>query len=158
MDQKSRVIMMRLPLTVVSILLNCCSIFGNTVVLHIFRTKYERESNYRLFVLLLASFDIAISIFHVIKEQFRRRLVFFGGVTILCPIINYVRVFHWHGNNVYGTVYRHRTIQENLHSFSISIYSQTVKHYLCCCNSCWRRLEYTYIYNFWYKKPDNWGI
>lgn len=90
MDQESRVIMMRLPLTVVSIVLNCCSIFGNTVVLHIFRTKYERESNYRLFVLLLASFDIAISIFHVIKEQFRRRLVFFGGVTILCPIINYV--------------------------------------------------------------------
>lgn len=90
MDQESRVIMMRVPLTVVSIVLNCCCIFGNTVVLHVFRRKYDRESNYRLFVLLLASFDMAISIFHVIKEQFRRRVVFFGGVSILCPIMNYV--------------------------------------------------------------------
>lgn len=90
MDQESRVIMMRVPLTVVSVVFNFCSIFGNTVVLHIFRRKYDRESNYRLFVLLLASFDMAISIFHVIKEQFRRRVVFFGGVTILCPIMNYV--------------------------------------------------------------------
>lgn len=90
MDQESRVIMMRVPLTVVSVVFNVCSIFGNTAVLHIFRTKYDRESNYRLFVLLLASFDMAISILHVIKEQFRRRIVFFGGVTILCPIMNYV--------------------------------------------------------------------
>lgn len=55
-----------------------------------FRRKYDRDSNYRLFVLLLASFDIGMSIAHIIKEQFRLRCIFNAGVSVLCPITNYV--------------------------------------------------------------------
>lgn len=55
-----------------------------------FRRKYDRDSNYRLFVMLLASFDMGMSIAHVIKEQFRLRSIYDAGDSIFCPITNYV--------------------------------------------------------------------
>lgn len=76
----------RAPLSTCSFFFNMVSIMGNSVVLHIFRTKYKK-SNYRFFVLLLASFDFGTAIVFVIKEQFR---MYHGGTTVTCQILNYV--------------------------------------------------------------------
>lgn len=79
----------RAPLSTCSFFFNMVSIMGNSVVLHIFRTKYKK-SNYRFFVLLLASFDFGTAIVFVMKEQFRIQRVYHGGTTITCQILNYV--------------------------------------------------------------------
>lgn len=90
MDQLSRIRIKRAPFSAISFTVNITGIIGNAAVLHIFRKKYDRDSNYRLFVLLLASFDICMSIAHVIKEQFRLRSIYDAGDSIFCPITNYV--------------------------------------------------------------------
>lgn len=90
MDQVSRIRIKRAPFSAISFTVNFTGIIGNAAVLHIFRRKYDRDSNYRLFVLLLASFDMGMSIAHVIKEQFRLRRIFNAGVSILCPITIYI--------------------------------------------------------------------
>lgn len=90
MDQLSRIRIKRAPFSAISFTVNITGIIGNAAVLHIFRRKCNRDSNYRLFVLLLASFDMGMSIAHVIKEQFRLRYIFDAGDSIFCPITNYV--------------------------------------------------------------------
>lgn len=90
MDQLSRIRIKRAPFSAISFAVNITGIIGNAALLHIFRRKYDRDSNYRLFVLLLASFDMGMSIAHVIKEQFRLRSIYDAGDSIFCPITNYV--------------------------------------------------------------------
>lgn len=90
MDQLSRIRIKRAPFSAISFTVNITGIIGNAALLHIFRRKYDRDSNYRLFVLLLASFDMGMSIAHVIKEQFRLRSIYDAGDSIFCPITNYV--------------------------------------------------------------------
>lgn len=90
MDQVSRIRIKRAPFSAISFTVNFTGIIGNAAVLHIFRRKYDRNSNYRLFVLLLTLFDMGMAIAHIIKEQFRLRRIFNAGVSILCPITNYV--------------------------------------------------------------------
>lgn len=90
MDQLSRIRSKRAPFSAVSFTVNITGIISNAAVLHIFRKKYDRDSNYRLFVLLLASFDMGMSIAHVIKEQFRLRSIYDAGDSIFSPITNYV--------------------------------------------------------------------
>lgn len=86
MNQVSGIRIKRAPFSAISFTVNFTGIIGNAAVLHIFRRKYDRDSNYRLFVLLLASFDLGMSIAHVIKEQFRLGRIYNAGVSILCPI------------------------------------------------------------------------
>lgn len=90
MDQLSRIRIKRAPFSAISFTVNITGIIGNAAVLHIFRKKYDRDSNYRLFVLLLTSFDMGMSIAHVIKEPFRLRSIYDAGDSIFCPITNCV--------------------------------------------------------------------
>lgn len=79
----------RAPLSAFSLFFNMMCIIGNSAVLHIFRTKYKK-SNYRFFVLLLASFDMGSGIVFGMKEQFRIQRVYHGGTSVACQVLNYV--------------------------------------------------------------------
>ena len=78
------------PLSVISFLLNFTSIVGNLMVLHVFRTKYISRSNYRLFVLFIATFDLGTALGHVVKEVSRTVRGYNGGNNHACPITNYI--------------------------------------------------------------------
>lgn len=89
MDPKVEGRLDRAPLSAFSFLFNTVCIIGNSVVLYIFRNKYKK-SNFRFFVLLLASFDMGSGIVFVMKEQFRIQRVYNGGTSAACQMLNYV--------------------------------------------------------------------
>lgn len=80
----------RAPLSAVIFSMNLISILGNSVVLYIFVTKYDSQSNYHLFVLFLAVLEIGTAIGHALKEKTRIKRVYYGGNNHLCPITHYI--------------------------------------------------------------------
>lgn len=88
MNQKTTGRIERAPLSAFSFFFSIVCIIGNTIVLHIFRTKYKK-SNYRFFVLLLSSLDMGFAICFVMKEQLRIQNVYNGGTPVACPILRY---------------------------------------------------------------------
>jgi NADH:ubiquinone oxidoreductase subunit 3 (subunit A) len=66
----------RAPIGVILYLLNITGIVGNSIVLHVFRTRFNDSLNYRTFVLFLAMADLNICIAHLMKEMNRMTYVY----------------------------------------------------------------------------------
>ncbi|XP_048754715.2 cholecystokinin receptor type A-like [Ostrea edulis] len=81
----------RAPLGAASYLFNLIGIIGNILVLHVFGTRINASSNYRVFVIFLSIVDLFTCISHVAKELDRTISVYNQGhVILICKVSHYI--------------------------------------------------------------------
>ncbi|XP_056007191.1 orexin receptor type 2-like [Ostrea edulis] len=81
----------RAPLGAASYLFNLIGIIGNILVLHVFGTRINASSNYRVFVIFLSIVDLFTCIAHVAKEMSRMIFVYNqGNLMYICQISHYI--------------------------------------------------------------------
>jgi hypothetical protein len=92
----------RAPIGAIVYLLNMTGIVGNSLVLHIFRTRFNDSLNYRTFVLFLAVADLNNCIAHIMKEMNRMVFVYnqFDSTTSLDVPYFLCTSSHYIGNAV----------------------------------------------------------
>lgn len=139
----------RAPLSTCSFFFNIVSIIGNSVVLHIFRTKYKKSN---LPILCITIGFIWLWNCNCFCDERTipntTRVPRWNNDHV--PDIKLRRTFCWHGNSIHDTFYSCGTLQENMHPISNSIHHCTVWQilYICNCYQC----HFEYSLNFYFRK------